>query len=198
MTKPETTGHEFDKVVELNEAAKQLLARSFHVNLLALDAMVQSKRGQSSVPGFDAVASQMLGWSRELQALLVKLGQASSIVVSRTSWTAKDAHTLGLLRAAAEQSQSALGRAVCERLQAECATSVLSLRQDWRHVTSLLSELSQLGMMACVLSRSAMIEACSAGPELRRQLSDVSREFNAHAEAVVDILSALVRAMNRG
>jgi len=53
---------DFERVISLNEAAKELIARSFRVNLLALDAMVQSKRGGSSLRGFEAFISA--GWGR--------------------------------------------------------------------------------------------------------------------------------------
>jgi hypothetical protein len=190
--------HRFKRVVELNEAAKVLLSRSFRVNLLALDAMVQSKRGDSSVPGFDEVAAQMLGWSRSLHALLQRLGEASAAVVMGTSAAAKEQHLLRILGSAAELSQERQARAAFALRSAEQDSAAEGLRHGWRRVDELLTDLDQLGMMACVLSRSAMIEACSAGPELRRQLDDVSRDFNVHAQAVVDIISNLLRFMREG
>ena len=189
---------QFARVVMLNEAAKLLLARSLRVNLLALDAMVQSKRGNGSVRGFDEVSSQMLGWSRDLHALLLRLGELSATVVNRTSSDAKDAHALNILARAVELSLAPLVRAAHERLSVQHTAGQLAILQGWRQIDDVLADLEQMAMMACVLSRSAMIEASSAGPELRDQLSNVSQAFNAHAQSVVDILSDLLRAMRKG
>ena len=71
----------FNRVAGLNEAAKELVARSYQVNLLALDAMVQSKRGGSSLRGFDEVSSQMRRWSRDLHVELERLAALSRRVV---------------------------------------------------------------------------------------------------------------------
>jgi hypothetical protein len=189
--------HGFGRVVALNEACKQLLARSFQVNLLALDAMVQSKRGGGRVRGFDEVSSQMRMWSRDLHAKLEQLGELSAEVVQRTSLLTKEAHVLRLIGEAVRSS----GHPGAQRALDECRdardASSHALAIDWRKIMELLSDLDQLGMMACVLSRSAMIEACGAGPELRTQLDHVSREFYANALSVVEILAAALKAMQQ-
>lgn len=200
LRRTELPDNEFQlgRVVQMNEAAKQLLARSHRVNLLALDAIVQSKRGNTSARGFDEVSSQMLGWSRDLLALLQQLRDASATVVNRTSAATKDERLLRILANAVELSQCSRVATRYDLLARELNTAVLALRRDWRQVEEVLADLEQLGMMACVLSRSAMIEACSASAELRDQLSGVSQEFNTHAQSVVDTISALVRATSKG
>lgn len=185
--------NDFTRVVALNEATKELLRRSFEVNLLALDAMVQSKRGGGTLRGFDEVSAQMRMWTRDLHEKLERLATATGSVVSHMSEATKEAHLLRILEAAARESGDAQIRASQRALESRHAAITASARADWRKTRDVLDDLDQLGMMACVLARSAMIEATSAGPELREQLDHVSREFYLNSEAVVDILKAALK-----
>jgi hypothetical protein len=187
----------FFRVMLLNAAAKELIARSYRVNLLALDAMVQSKRGDSSLRGFDEVSSQMRSWSRDLHRELEQLGSISRLAVTRASTSCKQRHLLGLLARAATQSGHALVTRVHEQKLAEQEARDAEMARGWRQVNDALSDLNMLGMMAVVLSRSAMIEASGGSPEQRAQLSDVSQEFYRNSDAVINVLKDLTRAMTR-
>ncbi|MES1183609.1 MAG: hypothetical protein ABUL60_07320 [Myxococcales bacterium] len=188
---------DFERVISLNEAAKELIARSFRVNLLALDAMVQSKRGGSSLRGFDEVSSQMRRWSRDLHVELERLATLSQRVVVAVSSLSKEAHLLGLLARAAAASPGGAAAEVVERRRQADTEHQSELRRLWRAVDEVLSDLDQLGMMAVVLSRSAMIEASSGSSEQRAQLSDVSQEFYRNSETVVEVLKQLLKVMRR-
>jgi phenylacetate-coenzyme A ligase PaaK-like adenylate-forming protein len=58
-----------------------------------------------------------------------------------------------------------------------------------------LSDLDQLGLMAMVLSRSAMIEASSGTSEQRAQLGRVSQEFYQNSEFVISLLRSALKAV---
>ena len=186
---------DFERLSSLNEGAKELIARSFRVNLLALDAMVQSKRGGSGLRGFDEVSSQMRSWSRDLHRELEELSRLSRQVVDHASQATKETHVLRLLERAAASSNNP---SACGALEARNQTQLArvgEIKRSWRRVGDALSSLDQLGMMAVVLSRSAMIEASSGTPEQRAQLNDVSEQFYRNSEAVVSVLKALLKAM---
>lgn len=186
----------FARVMLLNASAKELIARSLRVNLLALDAMVQSKRGGTSLKGFDEVSSQMRSWSRDLHRDLERLGALSRRVLLQASVDCKERHLLRLLgRAAAESPR--LAADVYRRREAEQHERDGELQRTWRQIADAVSDLNQLGLMAVVLARSAMIEASSGSPEQRAQLSDVTREFCRNSEAVASVLKELGRATQR-
>ena len=191
------TSEHFAHVVALNEAGKLLTARSFRVNLIALDAMVQSKRVGDTLRGFDEVSSQMRTWSQELQAMVERLNNLSRQVVTEVSHSAKQAHTLRLLRlAAANDGRATLREALVAR-EADRDAQRRMLKKLWRQVNDCVDELSQLGMMAMVLSRAAMIEAASAPVLQLEQLAGVSREFARNSEGVVSELKVLSRQVKR-
>jgi hypothetical protein len=188
---------DFDRVGALNEGAKELIARSLRVNLLALDAMVQSKRGGSGLRGFDEVSSQMRSWSRDLHRELEELSRLSRIVVGHASQSSKEAHLLRLLERAAASSNSPLAAHALEGRGREQLTRALELKRSWRQVRDALGSLDLLGMMAVVLSRSAMIEASSGTAEQRAQLNDVSEQFYRNSEAVVGVLKTLLKTLDQ-
>jgi hypothetical protein len=185
----------FDRVVALNEAAKELLERSLKVNLLALNAMVQSKRSGGACRGFDEVSAQMRSWSQQLHGQLRSLGQLSQTTVRDLSLYEKQRRLSRLLERAIESVATVSSSAVLQRSRAELEANLLGLESGRRRLSLLIDDLVQLGMMASVLSRSAMIEAQSGPAEIRQQLSDVSREFYDNAEAVVETLRALLKSI---
>ena len=180
---------EFARVAILNESTKQVLMRSFEVSLRALDAIVQSKRGGGALRGFDEVSSQMRVWSRELHGKLIHLSELSRSAVREVSEYAKSVRQQRLLVGC--QSTRAQDAVALARRDAEKAER--RLRDRWRGIALELDDLRQMGMMACVLSRSAMIEASSASDEQRDSLMNVSREFYDNAEDVLAILQEVIR-----
>lgn len=190
-------GSDLARVAALNEACKVLLERSFHVNLRALDAIVQSKRAGAALRGFDEVAGQMRTWSRDLHKDLERLVDCSRRVVVSTSMAAKSEHSLRLLSDAARITANA--RAITVRDQRVQALAELDhhIVRLWREARDLLHDLDQLGMMAAVLSRSAMIEAASGSDEQRGQLGEVAREFYSNAQAVLETLQVALKIARR-
>ena len=170
-----------------------LLARSFHVNLRALDAMVQSKRAGGTLRGFDEVAAQMRSWSRDLHRELERLGELGRQVVAQTSLAVKQEHSLRLLTQAAVASGRSDVAQICAERREQHEALDQELNRAWRNVRELLHDLEQLGMMAAVLSRSAMIEAASGSEQHRAQLAEVSREFYANSQDVIDTLQATAK-----
>jgi hypothetical protein len=117
-------------------------------------------------------------------------------VVAGTSRASKEARMTRLLERAAVMSQYAAARAVYEQHAHEQQERERDLDSKWRAVRVVLSDLNMLGLMAVVLSRSAMIEASSGSAELREQLTHVSREFYDNSEAVVGVIKALTKSVN--
>jgi hypothetical protein len=185
--------HGFGRIVALNEAAKQLLSLSYRVNLLAIDAMLQSKRGGGNLRGFDEVSSQMRAWTRELHAQLEQLNTQCNEVIARTSLLTKQQHSLRLLAEADRQS----GETGLQRVHAQqrAATEELGaeLDRDWRRVRGRLADLDQLGTMAVVLSRSAMIEASTGTDEQRDLLTQVSQEFFQNSQVAVQTIKSILK-----
>jgi len=191
------SAQELLQVVSLNEAAKRLLTRSFEINLRALNAIVQSKRSGGRLRGFDEASSQVRAWSRELHQQLSRLGGMVRDAVGLASAAISQQRLVALFAAAARQSGNAACARVLTDAEAALARHRTALRGLWRQVVGAVDELNQLGLMACVLSRSAMIEATAADVGQRAQLEELTKDFYVKSEEVVEIvrgLSASIRS----
>ncbi len=183
-----------ERVVLVSESAKQLRKSALQVRLLALDAIVQSQRADDRLLGFDEVASQMRNWSQDLQDALKLLIQEIGDVVTFSSVRIKSARAEALWRAASLGGRAARAGRTFEDLAQRGRAEESELQRRWRRVHQRTQELDQLALMAVVLSRSSLIEATYANPQIHEKLEFVARSFAANAERVVQIIKTLVEA----
>ena len=188
-------GAQLRQLVQLNEGAKVVFTRSHAVNLLAIDAIVRSRLAGDAVRGFAEVSTQMRAWSSDLYARMQSLQESTTDVVATMSRHAKHVRSARLLAAAASHpSAEAALAAAGSATRALVDEDTRTLRRAHEAVVTRLDELSRLGMMACVLSRAAKIEAVHARDEHRAQLSQVAEEFAASADEVVETVRELLGA----
>jgi hypothetical protein len=186
-------GADLSSVVHVNEAAKQLVAAAFQVDLLALNAIVQSERCGGGLRSFEEVARHMKLWASELRTHLHALAADTSETVREVSTLLLRRRVARLLGEAARGSDVpgivAASRAATARVtQQERAAS-----RAWARLAGHARALKRLGLMACVLSRLAMIEAESGGSRGEREaLVEAAKAFNRNAEHVAGVVQALV------
>lgn len=175
-------------VVALNEGAKAIRRSAFEVNLRALGAIVQSRRAGQALRGFAEVSTQMQRWSETLASAAQRLTEGCTTRVRVVSDDARRSRQRALLHRALEGSSRGLD---AESLGLDVAPPK-DLRSSAREVRLAVAELHELGLMASVLSRAALIEACEGDAQQRRDLSAISREFAVHADEVNAVVRALV------
>ncbi|MFO0628240.1 MAG: hypothetical protein U0325_21890 [Polyangiales bacterium] len=189
----EPIGTALAQVVALNEGAKAIRRSAFEVNLRALGAIVQSRRAGASLRGFSEVSTQMQRWSESLEAAAARLTKGCTARVRVVSDDARRGRQQALLRRAlASSARSAEAAALPGEDAAPAA-----LRRSSREVRVAVSALQELGLMATVLARAALVEACEGNEQQRRDLSEISREFAAHAEDVNAVVRVLVDSTER-
>jgi methyl-accepting chemotaxis protein len=177
---------QLEHVVAVHEGAKAILSDSHHVNLRALDATVRSLRGGTQLRGFAEVSAQMRQWSQELHAAVKQVTKLSAEQVNVVSAFEKHKRMLHLLSLGGREPAGA--RLLAQGLDEAAARGreiELALHKLQRQVRGLLEELQQLGLMACVLSTSALIEAATAGDE-SKNLTIVSRDFSERSQKVTE------------
>jgi len=180
-------------VVELNEGTKRILWVSHQVSLRALDAVVRSTRAGPALRGFVAVSSQMRDWSRELHAAVRQVSELSAAQICNVSALLREDRRLGLLELATPSQQHGASLLRARQHARMLKTSLESdISRISRDTTRGLEELQQLGLMASVLSRAALIEATSGNADERSDLSEVAREFAKHADEVTSVVQDLL------
>lgn len=180
-------------VVAINDASKTMNRHSAQVRLRALDALVRAARSTGvQLAGFREVSMQMRRWSDELSAQLNRLRKLTSESVTQESRWCTLRRRERLLAEATRQSEDAeLARSLS--LVRERERVILVDRRGRIDATTLLLEdLSQLGLMAMVLSHTARIEAASASDADREPLTHVAVEFGEHADAVQQLVKTLI------
>lgn len=180
-------------VVALNEAAKDMREHSFQVRIRALDALVRSAKQQSSgLAGFREVSHQMRRWSDDLGSQLESLQKLCGESVVRESQFRTMLRKRRLMERAAQLAPAgALEHCLSSTSLRDAKLRSTRLAELHRTIVE-LEALTQLGLMAIVLSHTAMIEAAGAGNRERAVLSQVAREFGEHANSVLRIGKRLV------
>ena len=189
---------QLERVVAVHEGAKAILSDSHQVNLRALDATVRSLRRGSQLRGFAEVSAQMREWSQELHAAVEQVTKSSAEQVNVVSAFEKHKRTLHLLSAGGCEPASALLLApALERVASQGREIELALQKLQRQVRRLLEDLQQLGLMACVLSTSALIEAATAGDD-SQDLTTVSRDFSERSQKMTESIRRMLASDRQG
>ncbi len=175
-------------VVALNEAAKSMSERASLVRICALDAQVRNAKDRSAtLAGFREVSLQMRRWSDDLSQQLDRLRKLCSESVQEESAYRTLQRKARVLRSAEQESHSKHLLQCVSSMEARESNARQKRRDALARMVIELDDLRQLGMMAVVLSRTAMIEVASALPEERAVLVHVAQEFGTHAEAVLKL-----------
>lgn len=185
-------------VVTVHETTKAILSDSHHVNLRALDATVRSLRGGTQLRAFAEVSAQMRQWSQELHTKVVQFTKLTAEQVNVFSAFEKHQRTVHFLTLASRDPHAARllaqGLAQANAQGHEIEQTLLKLQ---RRVRGLLEELEQLGLMACVLSTSALIEAATSG-DSARELTIVSQDFSERSQQVTESIRRMLASDRQG
>lgn len=180
-------------VVALNDASKVMSEHSREVRLRALDALVRSAKDSSAaLAGFREVSLQMRRWSDDLSAQLTRIRKLSGDSVTQESYYRTLKRRGRLLAEAALKSGNPALKARLDAYRQKERAAQLERNKRLAATAQELDELRQLGLMAIVLSRTAMIEASAANPKDRAVLSSVALEFGEHADAVLQLGKTLL------
>lgn len=179
------------EVVERNEAAKRMRTSGAQVRLRSLDAVIRSSRIHSQrLAGFREVSQQMRQWSDELELELEKL------VVQCASEVRIESNRRNRLRRERLLHRALGGRPRSDGKRDREAPNA-AYRRSVRETVIQLERIGQLGLMAVVLSRTALFEAVNAHGEERAILVHAANEFRVHAESVSHLATSLLPGARR-
>lgn len=181
-----------DWMVQVNEEIKQVTNLSFGVNLVALNAMLVSKRAGERSRGFGVVSSELRMFSGKLREAMSGLGLRIFDLVNEVAAMQKQSHERDHLQRAMGQ-----GEKVCEFMGASFARKeevLLQLTQsmaaDRDHLLRQVRRTLQLCGMGTALARSAKIESVYGG-DMSDTLKQVSSQIEGTIEEILGILITL-------
>lgn len=180
-------------VVELNERAKRVLGDSHQIRLRAFDAIVRGIQGGARLRGFATVSEQMRGWGSELQTAVTELNKLTGERIALVSRVVKERRLANLLASAARTAPArAALAAIVTRVDEQLDALASELRRNRRRVRNALEDLRQLGLMACVLSTAAQLEAAAGNAEQFRDLTLVAKDFAERSNVVNETIRGML------
>ena len=179
-------------MVLVNEEIKKVTNLSFGVNLVALNAMLVSKRAGERSRGFGVVSSELRIFSSKLREEMDGLGLRIFDLVNNVAAIQKQSHERDHL-------QRAIGRdnkmrefisASLDRKEAVLLQLVRSMEKEQNHLLRQVGRTLQLCDMGTSLARSAKIESVYGG-DMSGTLKQVASQVEETIEEILGILNTL-------
>lgn len=185
--------HNLLSVIFVTEHVKNVVLCAHKINLLALNAMLLSKRSGQAAVGFGVISNELRSFSRDLAGCMRALDQIAFESLDIISVLHKQQRLNVLLSLAAEQSQPAGAQALeayQNRFLGYESETTARLNKHQKLFMADLEEASRLGDYGDVIARFAKIEA-AYGNAFSGQLMEIAQEFNGLIRNVIPLIQNL-------
>lgn len=185
--------HNLLSVIFVTEHVKSVVLCAHKINLLALNAMLLSKRSGQAAVGFGVISNELRSFSRDLASCMKVLDRIAFESLSIISILHKQQRLNYLLNLAAEQSPPNGRQALVnyqERFLGYELETTARLNRHRQTFASDLEEAGRLGDYGDVIARFAKIEA-AYGNAFSGQLMEIAQEFNGLIRDVIPLIQNL-------
>lgn len=183
-------GAELLGIVRINERIKTVVAVSFKINIMALNAIFLAKRAGTAALGFGVLSNELRVFSQDLRKCMENLTDLIHRCVSEVSFVLQDnRHARLLADASALCSDPHLADVLMERMDQQQAR-VLRLHALRKQLRRSLEDAFRMVELGGVLAKSAKIEA-AYGQTFASALTQVSGEFDGVVEEIRASLQSL-------
>jgi len=175
------------RIVRNNEDIKNVVRLAHRINLLALNAMLLSRRAGEGAAGFGVIATELRIFVRSLMEVMQTLLQRSQGSVDAVS-RARRVQRIEVLMSRAHDNIRRIGgtphgRDQFSRAQEQRAALVAAFAE----LDHLLDDADEATRFGCVIARGLKIEAVYGG-ELCDLLTQVALDFSEHIDAIPAML----------
>ena len=178
------------RIVTINEEIKAVVVRAHRINLLALNAILLSRRAGGVAVGFGVISQELRGFSRNLMQNMQALMNLSFDSIQIVSKHQRYARINDLIHQATELAQYAN---VTERFalaEERFRQLRLAFSDTYRKLESLVLDADEAARFGDVISRSLKIEAAYGGP-YRTLLGEIAKQFSEFINDIPVLLKAL-------
>lgn len=180
-------------IVRINEEIKMVVAVSFKINIMALNAIFLAKRAGTAALGFGVLSNELRVFSQDLRTCMDSLTVLIHDCVNEVSLVLQDIRFSRLLREASEMSPHYPTQAVLKKREADNQVHVRALSTLRLQLKRALEDAFQMVELGGVLAKSAKIEA-AYGQAFAPSLAQVSGEFDGIVEEIRGSLESLRRS----
>ena len=180
-------------IVRINEEIKRVVAVSFKINIMALNAIFLAKRAGTAALGFGVLSNELRVFSQDLRTCMESLTALIHNCVNEVSVVLQDIRFSRLMREAVEMSPHYPAQGVMktrDQLSLTHMRQLASLRIQLRRA---LEDAFQMVELGGVLAKSAKIEA-AYGQAFAPSLAQVSGEFDGVVDEIRGSLESLRRS----
>ena len=187
------TGIDLLRIVRINEEIKRVVAVSFKINNMALNAIFLAKRAGTAARGFAVLSNEFRSFSEELRSSMAALTSMVYSCVNEVSMVLQEMRFTRLLQEASQLSSHASLAPMLRRRGLENVTHQENLARLRSQLRRALDDAFQMVELGGVLAKSAKIEA-AYGQSFAASLSQVSGEFDHIVEEIRASLESLRRS----
>ncbi|MCB6183546.1 hypothetical protein LIN78_08300 [Leeia sp. TBRC 13508] len=183
-------------IVHLNEGIKQVVVIAFHINLMALNAILLANRAGKIALGFGVISKELRVLAVELTQLMHALKAEAHDSVNCITVLLRQERRRLLLTAAQSQvtnHTSALA-GVIESHAAYRDEQVVRIKHLRNELLGKLMDARRICQFGIAISRSAKIEAAYGG-SFSQQLKEVSTDFDQNIHAILPALDVLCNTL---
>ena len=182
-------------IIGITECVKAVLWSAHRINLLALNALLLSRKSGSDAVGFAVVSSELRTFSQQLSQQMNRLHQQSAASLDQISEALKRRHLQQLLARADGNGRQSLQQPLARMSAAEQVFSEEATGRG-KQLGAVLEDANQHCLYGDVIARFAKIEAAYGGA-WRSHLGEIADEFTALVAEVLPEIERLRRMSAR-
>jgi hypothetical protein len=184
--------------VSIHESLKQVVEVSRQINVVALNALLVSKRAGSSSAGFRVVAIELRTFSDKVQTMMEGLARLIADLVRRAAQLSKLKRRLGLFERILSRSAGNVPtmQARWHQMQNDYGSLRASEQDDWRQMEQQILRSLSLCKSGAMLSHNSRIEA-AYGRTLLGEMQQISSLIGEVMERAICQLQGLQQLTTR-
>lgn len=175
-------------IIGITECVKAVVWSAHRINLLAINALLLSRKSGSDAVGFAVVSTELRAFSQQLSQQMTHLHQLSATSLDQISAALKRRHLQRLLLRANGEGRQSLQQPLARMSAAEHGFSEDAAGCN-KQLGAVLADANQHCLYGDVIARFAKIEAAYGGA-LSSHLGEIAREFTT---LVADVLPEIER-----
>ena len=176
-------GMDLLRIVRINEEIKVVVAVSFKINIMALNAIFLAKRAGTAALGFGVLSNELRVFSQDLRSCMESLTGLIHACVNEVSVVLQNLRYTRLIREAANLAPQSAAGDILLRRDDEAGQRAERLSTVRRQLKRALEDAFRLVELGGVLAKSAKIEA-AYGQAFAGSLAQVSGEFDGIVEEI--------------
>lgn len=177
-------------IVRINEDIKSVVKLARSINLLALNAILLSRRAGSVALGFGVISDELRLFSKSLTQTMQTLMQLSYASVQTVSLHQRHIRMNKLMALASQQIAESNFRVDIQHSVERETLLRRNIIQTYEGLQKLLSDAEDASRFGSVISRSLKIEATYGG-SFSNMLAQIALDFGRYIDAIPEILNRL-------